>query len=140
MDVEMVDYSNISVSSDELGISANQKFMAKYNSISQKYFQSDLNIKLGAEIRLDQNFSIRGGIAQFGSGYSKNYDSIDRNILQFSGGLGYKSEGYYFDLSIVHRTQKDAYTPYVLDNSANYASAALSMKTTTVSLTTGVYF
>ncbi len=140
MDVEMINYASIKVSSDELGISDNQKFMTKYNGLAQKYFQSDLNLKLGAEIRLDKNFSLRGGIGQLGAGYQKKYDSIDRTQFQFSGGLGYKSEGFYIDLAVVHRTHKEAYTPYVLDNSANFASSALTKNQTNVSLTAGLYF
>lgn len=140
MDFEMVDYSSISVSSGELSFSENQKFMNKYNAISQKYFQSDVNIKIGGELRLDSKFSLRAGFAQFGGGYQKFYDNIDRTVTQFSGGLGYKSEGFYLDLAVVHRTQKDAYTPYTLDNSSNYASSSLDLKNISISLSGGVFF
>ncbi len=140
MDIEMVDYSSISVKSAELGFSANQNFMNKYNSIAQKYFQSDLNIKIGGELRLDSKFSLRAGIAQFGGGYQKNYDPIDRTIRQFSGGLGYKSEGFYLDLAVLHRTQNDAFTPYTLDNASKYASSNLSITSTSIILTGGFYF
>ena len=140
MDLEMVDYASIAVSSDELGFNDNQQFKAKYNGNSQKYFQTDINIKIGAEFRLDKNFSIRGGVAQFGSGYQKNYDPIDRTMQQFSGGFGYKSDDFYIDAALIHRVHKDAYTPYVLDNAANYASSTLSIKNTSISVTAGIFF
>jgi hypothetical protein len=140
LDVEMIDYSKISVSSEELSSSANQQFKDKYNSTSQKYFQADLNLKFGAEIRLSPHVSARAGIATFGSGYQKTFDAIDRSVLQLSGGFGYKSDTFYVDFSVVNRSQKDAYTPYTLDNASKFASSTLVLKNTTVSLTGGIYF
>lgn len=140
LDLEMVDYSNIKVGSQELSYSANQQFKNKYNSIASKYFQTDLNVKFGAEYRVASNFSLRAGIAQFGGGYQKSYDSIDRNIWQFSGGFGYRSNDFYWDIAYLYRTYKDAFTPYSLDNTANYASSQLQITNSQISLTGGVFF
>ena len=139
-DLEMVDYSQVAVSSTELSYSANANFKEKYNSQSKRYFQSDLNIKIGGEFRVSPSISLRAGIAQFGGGYQKTFDAIDRTALQFSGGLGYKSNGFFIDLGFVHRSQKEAFTPYTLTNVANYASSELTIKNTMVSITGGLYF
>lgn len=139
-DLEMVDYSQIKISSLELTPSANANFKSKYNGLVSRYFQPDVNIKIGAEFRVSSNISVRGGVAQFGSGYQKTFDPIDRTALQFSTGVGYKSNDFYIDLSFVHRTQKDAYTPYVLDNASKYASSNLTIRNSTLSLTAGLYF
>jgi len=113
-DVEMINYSGMSVSSAELGPYANQQFKDKYNSQISKNYQTVLNMKLGAEFRVSSAWTLRGGAALYGSGFSSTYDSIDRNQLQFSAGLGYRSSAYYVDVAVVQRTGKDAYTPYAL--------------------------
>lgn len=139
-DLEVVDYSQIAVSSAELGYAANANFKNKYNSIASRYFQSDINVKVGGEFRVSSNISLRAGLAQFGGGYQKTFDGINRNAMQLSAGVGYKSSGYYVDLGLVHRWQQDAYTPYTLNNTSNYASNKLNISQTMVSVTGGLYF
>jgi hypothetical protein len=139
-DVEMINYSGMSVSSAELGPYANQQFKDKYNSQISKNYQTVLNMKVGAEFRVSSAWTLRGGAALYGSGFSSTYDSIDRNQLQFSAGLGYRGLAYYVDFAVVQRTGKDAYTPYVLKNAADYASAALKLTNTQFTLGGGIYF
>jgi hypothetical protein len=139
-DVEMLNYSGMSVSSAELGPYANQQFKDKYNSQISKNFQTVLNMKVGAEFRVSSSWTLRGGAAVYGSGFSSTYDSIDRNQFQVSGGLGYRSSAYYVDFAVVQRTGKDAYTPYTLKNAADYASAALTLTNTQLTLGGGIFF
>jgi hypothetical protein len=54
--------------------------------------------------------------------------------------LGYRSNAFYLDLGVWQRTGKDAYTPYVLKNAADYGSAALQILNTQVVIGGGVYF
>jgi len=139
-DVELVNYSGMSVASAELGPYANQQYKDKYNTQISKNFQTALNMKVGAEFRVTSSLTVRGGAGLYGSGFSGTYDNINRNQFQLSGGLGYRSSAYYVDLAVVQRTSKDAYTPYALKNAADYASAALNLTNTQFTLGGGVFF
>jgi long-subunit fatty acid transport protein len=139
-DVEMVNFSGMYVASAELGPYANQQFKDKYNTQMSRNFQTALNMKVGAEFRLTPSWTLRGGVASYGNGFSSTYDSIDRSQFQLSGGLGYRSSTYYVDLAFVQRSGKDAYTPYALKNAADYASAALNITQTQISLGGGLFF
>jgi hypothetical protein len=139
-DLEYVGYGGMKVYSAELGGGANQAFQTKYNGQIARNFEGALNIKVGSEIRISPSISVRGGAALFGGGYAASYDTIDRNALQFSGGIGYRKSNFYLDLTAIQRTQKDAYTPYTLKNAADFSSATLDITTTQFMLGGGIYF
>lgn len=139
-DLEYVGYGGMKVYSAELGGSADQAFQAKYNGQISRNFEGSLNVKVGSEIRLTSSLSVRGGVAMFGSGYAASYDTIDRNAFQFSGGIGYRKSNFYLDLTAIQRTQKDAYTPYTLKNTADFSSATLDLTSMQFMLGGGIYF
>lgn len=139
-DVELLNFGGMSVGSLELGPSANQQFKNKYNAQISRNFQTALNLKVGAEFRVSSAWTVRGGAGMFGSGFSSTFDSIDRNQFQVSGGLGYRSAAYYIDFAIVQRMWKDAFTPYVLKNAAEYSSAALMLSNSQITVGGGVFF
>ncbi len=139
-DLEYVGYGGMKVYSAELGGGANQAFQTKYNGQIARNFEGALNIKVGSEIRISPSLSVRCGAALFGGGYAASYDTIDRNALQFSGGIGYRKSNFYIDLTAIQRTQKDAYTPYTLKNAADFSSATLDITTTQFMLGGGIYF
>ena len=139
-DAEYVNYPGIHLASTELGASANDQFQAKYNGQVKANYQSALNLKAGAEIRISSSWSFRGGAASYGNAYASGFDSIDRSQFQISGGLGYRTNTYYIDLGVCQRTGKDAFTPYTLKNAADYGSAALQLTNTQFVIGGGVYF
>lgn len=139
-DIEVVNFSGMHVASAELGPFANQQFKDKYNTQISRNFQTAFNMKVGAEFRVAAAWTIRGGVASYGSGFASTYDSIDRSQFQLSAGLGYRSAAYYLDLAYVQRMGKDAYTPYSLKNAADYASASLNIVQTQISLGGGIFF
>ena len=140
LDMEYVNYPGMQVASAELSPTDDLNFQNKYNSQTKKNFQAGINIKAGTEIRLTPSFSLRGGVASFGNSYSATFDSIDRTMLQFSGGVGYRSNQFYVDLTGYQRTGKDAFTPYTLKNTADYSSASLSLTQSQFLVSAGVYF
>lgn len=139
-DLEYVGYGGMKVYSAELGGSANQAFQTKYNGQISRNYEGALNVKLGSEIRISPSISVRAGAAMYGSGYAPSYDTIDRNALQVSGGIGYRKNNFYIDLTAIRRTQKDAYTPYTLKNAADFSSATLDITATQFMLGGGIYF
>jgi long-subunit fatty acid transport protein len=140
LDMEYVNYPGMKLASAELSATDDLNFQNKYNSQTQKNFQAGINIKAGTEIRLTPSFSLRGGVASFGNSYSATFDSIDRTMLQFSGGIGYRSNQFYVDLTGYQRTGKDAFTPYTLKNTADYSSATLTLTQSQFLVSAGVYF
>ncbi|RXK47114.1 hypothetical protein [Aquirufa rosea] len=140
MDVAYINYPGMRVSSAELSSSANRQFQDKHNGQIKRDFDSALNVKIGTEVRVTTNWSVRAGVAQFGGGYSTTYDSMDRNSLQLSGGIGYRSSSFYLDLTVVQRSAKDGYTPYSLKNAADYSSAMLTKNNLQLMLGAGILF
>ena len=139
-DLEYINYTGSSVSAAELSPDENLKFQTKYNGQTQKNFQSAIHLKVGTEIRVAPSFSVRGGLATWGNGYATSFDSIDRKAIQISGGIGYRSDQFYIDLTAYQRTQKDAYTPYSLKSSTDFSSANLSLTNTQFMVGVGIYF
>jgi hypothetical protein len=139
-DAEYMNYDGMRVAATELGAFANQQFKDRYNGQIKSNFQSVLNIKAGAEIRVSSTWSVRGGVASYGQIFAPSYDSIDRTQFQISAGLGYRTNAFYIDLGVWQRTGKDAYTPYTLKNAADFSSAALQITNTQIVLGGGVYF
>lgn len=140
VDLEMVNYGGMHLSSGELSPMERVRFENYRNGQIKSYFESALNVKVGGEWRLMPKLTLRGGYARFDDGYKSNFDPIDRGIQQFSLGLGYRVQAYYLDLSAQHRSWKDAYTPYELKDPSAYASASLKFQQTQIILSTGVYF
>ena len=140
LDMEYVNYPGMKVASAELPPTDDLNFQTKYNGQTQKNFQAGINIKAGTEIRLTPSFSLRGGVASFGNSYSSTFDSIDRTMFQFSGGIGYRTNQFYVDLTGYQRTGKDAFTPYTLKNTADYSSATLTLTQSQFLVSAGVYF
>lgn len=138
--MEYVNYPGMKVASAELAPTDDLNFQNKYNSQTQKNFQAGINIKAGTEIRLTPSFSLRAGVASFGNSYSSTFDSIDRTMFQVSGGIGYRSNQFYVDLTGYQRTGKDAFTPYTLKNTADFSSATLTLTQSQFLMSAGVYF
>jgi long-subunit fatty acid transport protein len=140
LDLEYVNFPGMQVSSVELSAADNINFENKYNGQTKKNFQSALNLKLGTEIKLNANFNLRAGVATWGNSYAPTYDSIDRTVVQISGGVGFRTNQFYIDFTAYQRTSKEAFTPYTLKNMADYSSANLNLTSLQLMIGTGVYF
>lgn len=140
LDLEYVNFPGMSVGTAELTLAQNQNFKDKNSSLINKYFQSALNVKIGAEFKVLPQVSLRGGYAQYANSFASTYDPIDRTVNQFSGGIGYKTAEFYLDFAAIYRTNNEAYTPYTLANMADYGSASLKITNMQLMVSTGVYF
>ena len=135
-DVEYVDYSRASLRKDwgDLGAS---DFNDQNRAIQENY-QSAVNLRIGAEVRL-QPFYLRAGIAlnqsPYKNGVVQNNDA--QQIIAF--GLGYRGKAFYCDLGAnLIRTSEDFY-PYdpVLYNNQ---PAVITTNITRVGITAGYRF
>lgn len=102
-EVEYVDYG-----SARLGSPSFADDLREDNNTIKALYQSVLNFKGGAEIRIDP-IRIRGGVALYG-------DPIDdleaQDLMIYSGGIGYMTRNFAFDLVVSYRSFDNTYSPY----------------------------
>ncbi len=108
-DIEQLNYSKSKVRTE----ANDMDFASEQNLDIRNSFKKTYNYRLGAEARLGA-ISLRGGYAYYGDPYQ--HELIDRSRRAFSGGLGYRVEDYYFDLTFVNTEYSSLYTPYTLNN------------------------
>ena len=137
---EYVGYAGLRASTSDYGDpQGNADFKNNVRSAAQGTYKNVVNFRAGAEFRAGM-FRIRGGAAYLADPYLYKLDNIDRNNLQFSGGLGVRNDRFFADISGTFRTFKSAFTPYTLPNTTDYGSALTTNKSTNVMLSVGTFF
>lgn len=103
------------------------------NDAIRNTYQAVSNVRIGIEGRIDQ-FFVRGGFGYYGNPY-KAYSKGER--LDFSGGLGYRSNRFFMDLGILHSVSEEPDIPYTLLPPAVTHTAMLNGKRTQMAFTVG---
>ncbi len=134
-EVEYVDYSG---SSFDITVNSNdpvdQFFEEDLNNELTNNLTSGLNYRIGTELALSK-FRIRVGGGMFQSPYvNSNLLDID---LQLNGGIGYRGNRFYVDLSYNTRNQSEQYTPYRLLDTSNNQTVAINNTISQIGLTVG---
>ena len=131
-DVEYVDYASMQFSSDDHLTDVDMN-----NGIKDTY-TSAVNFRIGAEYMLAPDLLIRGGYG-YGGGPYRAFESHTQTV---SGGLGYRINNVYFDLSYQHFSQDYGLSPYLLDDVNGPASPIVDVNNTrnNVMLTAGFKF
>jgi hypothetical protein len=137
--VEYVGYRGMKVGSRSLSGAANSDFRREQNDEINSTFTNTVNVRLGGEARLNL-FRLRAGIAYLGDPYRFMLDGLNRSRVLLSAGAGFRTERFYTDISGSFNSFKSSYTPYVLNNRGDYASADLSNRNVNVVLTLGTFF
>lgn len=138
-DAEYVGYNKMRLTATTLSPTDNSAFSNDNDRYINQDYKNVVNLKVGAEIRTG-NVNFRGGVAYLADPFKIKYDNIDRDRLAISGGIGYKSNSFYLDLTGAYSAYKSAFTPYSLNNPADYASAKIDSKNTNLSISFGTYF
>ncbi len=112
-DAEYIDYSTTYINS-------NSDYSNSYdNNLIKQNYRATVNAHVGAEARITNNFSLRGGYGMQGSPLKQN----GTNTNTISGGLGYRFEGgYYIDATYSHVDGTQLLTPYTLTSASPAAS------------------
>lgn len=111
-------------------------FYDALNATIKEIYRPSINVKLGGELKFDP-IAFRLGAAYFGSPYKQQ--ALQANRLMFSGGIGYRKNGFFMDAAYQYWTTKDVQFPYVLaDNVNTFANQRLLMQSMVVTL--GVKF
>ena len=97
VDLDYIDYTSMRISDDP----------AATEEIKSNYKQS-INARVGGEFKLTPQFAIRAGYGYAGS----SMEAIDNSRQTISGGLGYRVNNIYLDLSYQNKSYNWEFTPY----------------------------
>ncbi len=128
LDVERVDYSTMRLMDGGDGYD----FFDENEDIKNN-FQTTYNIRAGGEIRLAPLY-LRGGYLYYPSPYKNKEISITRGV---SGGIGYREQGFFLDLSVLSMQYSKDYYMY---NHEDLQAANLSFENVKVVTTLGFRF
>ena len=137
-EVEYVDYTansfDITVNSND---PVDQFFEEDLNNEISNQLNQALNFRLGTELALSK-FRIRAGAAMLQSPYSTS--SVFDVDLQLNGGIGWRADKFYVDVSYNTRNQSENYTPYRLLDASNNQSVSIDQTVNQFALTVGFKF
>ncbi|MCX2575133.1 OmpP1/FadL family transporter [Pedobacter sandarakinus] len=134
-DVDYVDYSSMRFSADN---GSDLSTINNTNQFIKNSYKEAINYRVGAEVKVSPEFSVRGGYGVNGNGV-KGGDNSFYQGQYFTGGLGYRVDNYYFDLAYQNYKTNFSSAPYEL-NDFSEPVADVSSKRNNVFLTFGVRF
>ncbi|GHB80427.1 OmpP1/FadL family transporter [Persicitalea jodogahamensis] len=137
--VEYVGYRGMRVSTGTLNAADNSTFRQDNKREIEDTYTGGVNVRVGGEYRAG-TFRARAGLAYLGDPYRVKLDDIDRSKLLLSGGIGFRNERFFADVTGIYNTAKAAYTPYVLNNQSDYASARITSQSINLLITLGTFF
>jgi long-subunit fatty acid transport protein len=103
VDYEYLNYSTANIVSDFTDFS-------EANNSIKDYYTSTSNLKLGGELRIHPQLSLRAGYAYYGSPFAGSYNDASKEYLTM--GMGLKVNQYFFDLALVNSVSKENYSIY----------------------------
>jgi hypothetical protein len=137
-DVDYIDYSTIRFSTDQ-GNDPN-RILSENNTV-RDYYKGAVNYRFGAEYKIDNMFSLRGGYGNNGTAIKGDDDGYFDTKF-YSGGLGYRVNNYYVDVTYQRMETNNELSPYIVGTAQNPEEPVASIKTTrnNVFLTFGLRF
>ncbi|MDR6194083.1 hypothetical protein [Siphonobacter sp. SORGH_AS_0500] len=139
-DAEYVGYSGMKLSSNDNNADGGLRD-GYYTGVIKRTYRNVVNLKVGGEYRIS-NVSVRAGASYYQDPYQQiaQFNNLDRSRVVYSGGVGYKTNNFYIDGTVLYSQQNSAYSPYILADATTYASARIKNQTTSAVLTIGTYF
>ncbi len=134
-DVDFIDYSSMRFSSvDGVGIGE----INNANNDVKALYKSAVNYRVGAEVKVTDLVSLRGGYGINGTAYKDD----SKNQFQskfYSGGIGYRNKNYSIDVAYQRVETNSTFSPYLLQDFNEPVAQAKNNKNN-VFLTFGVRF
>ncbi|TDG36892.1 hypothetical protein EZJ43_06330 [Pedobacter changchengzhani] len=134
-DIDYVDYASMRFSQD------NGSDISTINSSNRDvkdFYKETINYRFGAEVKVSNEVSLRAGYGINGSGVKNGKDKFFQTQA-ISGGLGYRIDNYYFDLTYQNLTSNFYSSAYEL-NDGSETLASVKNQRNNVFLTFGVRF
>ncbi|MVT09265.1 OmpP1/FadL family transporter [Chitinophaga tropicalis] len=139
VDYEYMDYASMKMRFKN-GFSTDRDDTEARNDAIRSTYQGASNIRIGGELKLHV-IAFRLGYANYGSPYKNS--AFDGARQYYTGGIGYRNQGFYLDLGFVYGTSKRLEQPYVLDDTSFYkdpSPASIKTNTSNVLATVGWKF
>jgi hypothetical protein len=116
-DIEYVHYRGTRFfSGEDVNDAETEAYYKDLKNVIKNYYRGNVNFRLGGEIKFN-TFMIRAGGAYYSNPYRDK--ELKSNIIQASGGIGYRNKGIFIDLTYSHLFNKDVNFPYRLEDKAN---------------------
>ncbi len=134
-DIDYIDYASMRFTADN---SSDPGTISNNNAFIKNSYKETLNYRVGAEVKVSNEVSLRGGYGINGNGV-KGGDNSFYQGQYYTAGLGYRIDNYYFDLAYQNYQTNFSSSPYVLND---YSEPVADVKSTrnNVFLTFGVRF
>lgn len=113
-------------------------YLKSLNRAIDNAYKGTLNFRVGGEMKFT-SFMVRAGAAYLGNPYN-NINGEKGSRLNLSGGLGYRDQGFFIDLTYVHAIQKDVHFAYRLMDPRAYSGARIKSNVGNVLMTVGLKF
>ncbi|MCW3106222.1 MAG: hypothetical protein JWQ09_728 [Segetibacter sp.] len=116
-DIEYIGYAGSNFKADGQTVTTeDQQYYNQLKSIINQQYKGAFNYRLGGELKFNTVMFRLGGAY-----YSNPYRTAEfkSNIVQGSGGIGYRNHGMFIDLTYVHNLTKDVNFPYRLTDKPN---------------------
>ncbi len=130
VDYERTNYANMKYKSKG-GSFEEMNNMDALNSIISNTFRATNNLRFGAEYRVSETISLRGGYAAYQNPYKKGFLNSKGTHNAFSGGLGYRMSNMYIDFAYLLRQEKDIHSLYYSPDVADEYQPVANIDTNT---------
>ena len=134
VDIDYVDYSTINFAAANTG---DMQVISDNNEAVLSKYTDAINFRIGAEYKIDK-LMLRGGYGLQGDPYVP-IENKSFNISTYSGGLGYRINSYYIDMTYQKVTSNSERWPYSLNNTPT-SIANIKNSRNNVFLTVGTRF
>lgn len=133
-DIDYVDYSTINFINVD---NENSDVIATNNQSVANNFKSAINYRVGTEFKLDK-IMLRAGYGVQGNPY-KNMDNNKFKTTTYSGGLGYRVNNCYLDITYQNVQYNSDFKSYILDSGSDPVASVKNTRNS-VFLTVGTRF
>ena len=117
-DIEYVNYRGTRFSANGENVEiADQEYYKNLKAVTKDTYKGAFNYRLGGELKFN-TIMFRLGGAYYSSPYQEK--AFQSSITQASGGIGYRDNGMFIDITYSHNWIKDVSFPYRLDTKQNY--------------------
>ncbi|MDA3911860.1 MAG: hypothetical protein PF448_10935 [Bacteroidales bacterium] len=104
LDYEFLDYSISKLRSDDYSFNAE-------NDAIQDAFKASHAFKVGAEYKLGL-IALRGGYSYITNPYATGQLNSGNDLMKFSGGFGFRTQSFFFDMAYVYQNKSNKYLMY----------------------------
>ena len=111
VDYEYINYASMKMSNDGNGSIANSTYFDEVNDVIKNSYRAVNNLRVGGELKTGL-FSWRAGYGLYGNPYCKETINSDASYSTISGGLGFRVEGFFVDLSYTQILRKESESLY----------------------------